>query len=544
MTTSGELGYHTFAGVDTLIYVSQRQRFDAAGDYAITWDGQDKNNQPVPPGTYQYWIAAIDDEAPINMVGYSHPAHGNEPAMLMNSAGDAYIASMRALLTEGGTSDNLVLTKIGTDWIGTPTAWEVLDLAGVFDEVGGPMDIIPEETLGNGSFGKYEGNFFSVISGQGAVKWHISGDQVELITDFGSTGNGFAPAVNAGQQITSVDYFDGKLYLPIFGRSIDPKMAAVEVMDAQTGDPIGEFSLDDFYTIEVVDETTGDVSISIRSPYDLDVDETGISCSAYFSSLTVKLDLDGNIKWVNGNGDGFVDKIDRETGEFVDSASPFVIHQEGGYSPDGKGFLYVPLLGTSSGVSVDILGPDGSGVIHFTQKDVPSHWPQWAAVVEEEGQYDGLYYDIGSRRGGGGDPWSLLDFTGFGGRQVLHVPYDLKKGGVVSSVATYVQEVASTGLPEEYALEDAYPNPFNPQTTIEFMLPSGYGAELETWVGIYNLNGQLVRTLVSESLSPGVFQTVWDGTDASGQQVASGIYLYAIRVENLFTDTKKVTFLK
>jgi hypothetical protein len=74
--------------------------------------------------------------------------------------------------------------------------------------------------------------------------------------------------------------------------------------------------------------------------------------------------------------------------------------------------------------------------------------------------------------------------------------------------------------PRVFALRPARPNPIGDQATIEFDLPGPCFTRLE----IYDLAGQRVRTLVEASLSPGPQLVVWDGRDAAGARVASGIY--------------------
>ena len=62
-------------------------------------------------------------------------------------------------------------------------------------------------------------------------------------------------------------------------------------------------------------------------------------------------------------------------------------------------------------------------------------------------------------------------------------------------------------------------------------------------VDVFNDQGQLVRTLVNETLNAGQFEVTWDGKNDAGQQVASGVYIYKINAPNL-SLSKKVTFLK
>lgn len=76
-------------------------------------------------------------------------------------------------------------------------------------------------------------------------------------------------------------------------------------------------------------------------------------------------------------------------------------------------------------------------------------------------------------------------------------------------------------LPKEMVLYPNYPNPFNPSTTIRFALPEA----LEVTLGIYNITGQLVRTLFSGRQAAGVHSMVWDGIDDNDRPAASGIYL-------------------
>jgi hypothetical protein len=84
-----------------------------------------------------------------------------------------------------------------------------------------------------------------------------------------------------------------------------------------------------------------------------------------------------------------------------------------------------------------------------------------------------------------------------------------------------------------------HPNPFNPTTAIEYTV-TGTGFVTIT---IYNVKGQLVRQLVNEQRLPGRHRVVWDGTNSQGQPVASGIYLYRMRIGG-FSDVKKMVVLK
>ena len=102
--------------------------------------------------------------------------------------------------------------------------------------------------------------------------------------------------------------------------------------------------------------------------------------------------------------------------------------------------------------------------------------------------------------------------------------YSVGDGGTLSALKlstgpTSVEE--SVALPVALELRGNYPNPFNPSTIIAFNLPAFGVAKLS----VYNITGQKVRDLVNGPLSAGSHSIVWDGRDASGQLVSSGVYL-------------------
>jgi len=94
-------------------------------------------------------------------------------------------------------------------------------------------------------------------------------------------------------------------------------------------------------------------------------------------------------------------------------------------------------------------------------------------------------------------------------------------------------------LPEEFTLNPNYPNPFNPQTNISFALPIDSRVSLK----IYNLSGQLVKTLLDNNLSAGTYTVTWDGTNSSEERVASGIYFYKLTAGN-YSQTRKMCLVK
>lgn len=100
--------------------------------------------------------------------------------------------------------------------------------------------------------------------------------------------------------------------------------------------------------------------------------------------------------------------------------------------------------------------------------------------------------------------------------------------------------VQQSMLPTATALAQNFPNPFNPETNIRFDLSGAASVS----VTVYDAAGQVVRTLVAgQFMEAGTYSLTWDGHNAAGQMVGSGIYFYELRAGS-FTSMKKMTLLQ
>ena len=99
--------------------------------------------------------------------------------------------------------------------------------------------------------------------------------------------------------------------------------------------------------------------------------------------------------------------------------------------------------------------------------------------------------------------------------------------------------VSHDPLPLSNYLGSNYPNPFNPTTTIAY----GLKARGHVTLAIYNINGSLIRTLVSDDKPAGWYTVDWDGRDQRGNPVASGVYFSQMRAGS-FSGSKKLVLLK
>ncbi len=109
----------------------------------------------------------------------------------------------------------------------------------------------------------------------------------------------------------------------------------------------------------------------------------------------------------------------------------------------------------------------------------------------------------------------------------------------IGDAAMDVGDIAEGNLPDGFALAANYPNPFNPSTTINYTVPR----RSEVRITVVNVTGQLVKTLKDATVPAGTHEVVWDGTDRSGNAVASGMYLYRLQTGE-YSQVRKMMLLK
>ena len=105
---------------------------------------------------------------------------------------------------------------------------------------------------------------------------------------------------------------------------------------------------------------------------------------------------------------------------------------------------------------------------------------------------------------------------------------------------TAIVETFTASLPESFTLGQNYPNPFNSGTVIRFELPASEEIELS----VYNMSGQKVATLVQGVRAAGAYAVHWDGTDAAGRSLASGMYVYRLAAREGQAVARKLLLLR
>ncbi len=106
---------------------------------------------------------------------------------------------------------------------------------------------------------------------------------------------------------------------------------------------------------------------------------------------------------------------------------------------------------------------------------------------------------------------------------------------VLSSDPITALQEGVVNSPIEFKLVENYPNPFNPVTTIEYHIPNSGYVDL----GIYNILGQKVETLISMDQKAGVHKVVWNATG-----IPTGIYICKIDFDKKISQNQKIIFIK
>ncbi len=159
----------------------------------------------------------------------------------------------------------------------------------------------------------------------------------------------------------------------------------------------------------------------------------------------------------------------------------------------------------------------------------------WSILVNSEGGSVERYYPMRITDDLDGDGYNEVVLTNLyasdeGQALIMIVEY--------TGMATPIEPIDET--PQAFALRQNYPNPFNPTTTIEYTLPTAEPVTLR----IYNVMGQLVRTLVHGETQPaGLYRVEWDSRNDAGALVGSGTYLYTLETPS-GRQTRVMTLLK
>jgi hypothetical protein len=322
------------------------------------------------------------------------------------------------------------------------------------------------------------------------------------------------------------------------------------------------------------------VTILPSAPVDhdivFDVDITadwGYTASSQFAVRTLGNELIDDIEsgeglWTHGNvTSGFGDEWHVETYRSNSTSHSWKFGGSGaiGYDNSQDGALYMKPI---------CLGTDGSMTFwHWMQAEEESSTSAWDCGLVQISSDGGATWDVLYPNGGyshaknsndanplpeGTPCWSgsfgwtqeTFDLTAYE-NTVIQIRFRFASDGYVTEEGWYVDDInlTSTGsptgvpgeeeIPRTFALRQNVPNPFNPVTKIAYDLPKDGHVKVD----VFNIAGRHVTTLVDEHQTAGIKAVTWDGTNAAGEKVASGIYMYRLEAGE-HTSRKMMVLLK
>jgi len=223
------------------------------------------------------------------------------------------------------------------------------------------------------------------------------------------------------------------------------------------------------------------------------------------------------------------------------------------------GYLGIQYNGTSGSISLrgfvgDIIGNGVNylligGVNPQTSKDILTLIPGSVGTPTATLYYAGTDSSnlAGVRvQGPGGWGATFFGFSLEGLSAARQDTFIIRSIRYFDQIVTGVEQPGTATLPGEFLLEQNYPNPFNPTTQIQYGLPQRSAVTL----AIYDLMGQEVVRLFDGVQGAGYHSLIWNGTNAKGTPVASGLYFYSLEAQGMekdagiFKDSKKMLLVK
>jgi hypothetical protein len=564
-------------GIPNAVRIVECGQFDE-GAGTCAWDGTDWAGEDVAPGTYRLYVLGYDNITDANWVavtGYGFRMRSSEVKVMQ---GQGYMHAIPARLGGKGVEGEPrghITHGMGGGFMLYPIA------PGDFLAADDPFDILAPYTTELPDYGivNDDGSEGQILGGQAhgiaidpndfSRNWMygysgvgVAGVTVDYASQTSEPMAGFGEPPNSWQQqiaqgdhgsfFFSVQYWDGFLYMGN-GWLNDPPAAGIYELDSSTGEVTDIIDVSEYMVFEQYghDPENTDVTIAASMINCIAIDNEGLVMSSggwgpsSINSVPVKVDWNGDLIYLNDRGDGFNDNIWAGEAQAlgVESTTDGESHSVSVSHGSNPGFVF--MTEASKGDMSrqpsygGVYGPDGTGIFHAQGPNIAlsNHEATGSGtnMILEDSAWDGLYILTAEKAVDAESGWN----DEFGGYQIAHWPFDVSQALIGSDFATAIAEVPSAVTPGQVELGDAYPNPFNPATTIEFAVPTNGHATIT----VLNTQGQVVNTLVNEFVSAGTYRTTWDGMNVNGDLAAGGLYFYRLQVGD-HEVTKKMTFLK
>ncbi len=560
---NGNLGWHYVNKIDTTAYVSQRYQRDV-GETNIVWDGNDQYGNLMAAGNYDYYLWAYDDQTP------------RELACNFIMIGHSWDSQYTHIYENG--EDGLPLAKpliIGNNawWYSVDAVpWLVSGIHYKWEIGSFPTDPYFLQTTSCARYPTWESNLTESYGGpvfdpndyntfyHAGVKFGDTTTSTFLKWEFVAGGEAIVDETWLGWDRLTLEetgsvigadsqrqacYTDGNyIYSVSPGQNqVEEEWNKLRVVSFE-GELIVDKMMHDWYMPDdqnPVDPDDPDAKNLINASFNKMYSRTPYnwmlinhkSCLHQMIDTT-RLVADPNdetdmVIFENSNGDFWMDTAydpDVEPQWYCIGDDTTSMRRES-ISIDRNGFniIGVSYLGL---ISFGVSTQDGTGIDYMSFADdtydadlIPKGG---GLVCDSESAYDGLYFN-----------GAITDAIGWwvmpGMSQVYFIASD-SFHGVLSNAP-----VIEPGVEEDQAAFAVYqnaPNPFNPTTSIGFVLPSAGHVSVE----IYNVAGQKIDTLTNDFLSAGKHSVVWD---ASGY--SNGVYFYTVKSGD-FSKTMKMTLIK
>ncbi len=263
-------------------------------------------------------------------------------------------------------------------------------------------------------------------------------------------------------------------------------------------------------------------------------------------------DISGMKSYLNGGGNlfltgqGLAEQLEMQDTDFLNNylkaqyvtstqlTAIVMVDSSGPVFSGGKMIVVNGAGGANNQTTSDFLQPMGGGSGEWYYLTGPTQ-PKGYGAISYNGDYKSVYLAFGFEAVRSND-------TRFESRTSLMAKILDFFGDIPTDVAD--QNSMAINLPAKLVLKQNQPNPFNPATTISYVITgSGSSRPERTRLEVVNILGQRVATLVDRDLGPGQYSVTWDGRDSNGRIVASGLYFYRLTRASQ-SETRKMVLIK
>jgi len=513
--------------IDTCLYVSPFIPV-SLGNNNFTWDGKDENGTQVPPGSYTYYVWAVDTVNKRDLV---------------TSGASFFWWTYQTVITHNPNGFPLDKPIVYNEHFSfdlyqcaDSDPRDILNIKWVIGN--DPADASLRETTISKGWGSNSGLAFqpdnykyyfhdtlkAITQTKITRKWEWVPNGVSILqTAWGDNGqfsySGRWGSTTHGPGVVS----DGKDYLFMVKAAITDTIPCSELIyvDVKTGKEVKRLDLSSWWVSESDYKAGGQMnggplSVNFRDGYLF----LGAHSTCLNQMISPYEDAAEAVKWSNGNGDYTGDH------NYSPSSARKWVCNDFNTGPfkydlraDSNHFSAFPAFETGSMQTFGLYAPDGTGMGYIAVAEEDGKAKFGVELLDYGSAYDGLYNNGIFLNVA--DAWHNNYNIWFTGSDSIK--------GTISNVTGVADE-----LPAQFMVSQNSPNPFNPSTTISFTLAKAG----KTTVEVYNMAGQKVVSILDANLSAGSHSVTWDATN-----FAAGVYFYTVR-SGKFLGTRKMTLLK